>query len=78
MAAIVATGIYLLTITYITVCIALIYSTYIAFVIEYAKTGICTSNYTHSMNFNTKLASFTLLCLVSLVSNLYTYSSPTG
>ena len=53
---------------------------------ESAKTGlICKSNYTCSMNHkfsckfvnNTKFASFKVSCLVSLVSNLYTYSLPT-
>ena len=46
---------------------------------------ICTSNYTHLVNHNfscevannPKFASFTVLCLVSFVSNLYTYILPT-
>ena len=52
-------------------------------VTESVKTGlICTSKHT-SLNFscelanNTKLASFIVLYLVSVVSNLYAYSLPT-
>ena len=49
---------------------------------ESVKTGLlCTSNYTHSMDHNSlceyannpNFASFTVLCVFALVSNLYTY-----
>ena len=56
-------------------------------VTESTKTNLtCTSDCTHLMSHsfscelanNTKPASFIVLCLVSLLSNLYTNSLPTG
>ena len=40
-------------------------------------TRLMSHNFACELTNNTKLASFTVLCLVSVVSNLYTYSLPT-